>query len=58
VKVSNSQKPADAHDGVSRETLNNWQREDFSKRSKKDTSHRQADPSKDMDEQAEDDSKP
>jgi hypothetical protein len=31
MKVSNSKTPANANDGVSRETLNKWQREDSSK---------------------------
>jgi hypothetical protein len=33
MKVSNKQKPSDADDGVSRETLNDWQRRDAKKQS-------------------------
>jgi len=52
VKVSNSQKASDADDGVSRETLNKWQREDSSNRSKQETTHKPDDP-KDVGKQAE-----
>jgi hypothetical protein len=31
MKVSNNQKPSEADDGVSRETLNDWQRNDAKK---------------------------
>jgi hypothetical protein len=31
MKVSNNQKPSEADDGVSRETLNDWQRKDAKK---------------------------
>jgi hypothetical protein len=44
VKVSNSQKPSDAQDGVSRDTLNDWQHEDSANRSKEGTQHNSGDP--------------
>ena len=31
MKVSNNQKPSEADDGISRETLNDWQRKDAKK---------------------------
>ena len=52
MKVSNSQKASDAHDGVSREALNRWQREDSSNRSKQETARKPGDP-KDVGKQAE-----
>jgi hypothetical protein len=51
MKVSNSQKPSDAQDGVSRETLNKWQRDETSGRNTEDT-HKHGDP-KDAGKQAE-----
>ena len=35
MKVSNNQKPAPGDDGVSRETLNKWQRQDAKKMAEK-----------------------
>jgi len=52
MKVSNSQKPSDARDGISRETLNKWQREETSSGSKEGTPHKPGDP-KDVGKQAE-----
>jgi len=52
VKVSNSQKPSDTQDGVSRDTLNDWQHEDSANRSKEDTPRKSDDP-KDAGKQAE-----
>jgi hypothetical protein len=44
MKVSNSQKPADARDGVSRETSSKREREDPSTRSKEESPHKHGDP--------------
>jgi hypothetical protein len=52
MKVSNSKTPANANDGVSRETLNKWQREDSSKPGKERGPHKEGDP-KDVGKQAE-----
>jgi len=52
MKVSNSQKPSDAQDGVSRDTLNDWQRKDSANRRQQETPHKAGDP-KDAGKQAE-----
>jgi hypothetical protein len=44
MKVSNGQTPSDAQDGVSRDTLNKWQREDSAERSEKHAPHKTGDP--------------
>lgn len=51
MKVSNSQKSSKTDDGISRETLNNWQRKDAARQSGE-AKHREAD-SKDTGKQAE-----
>jgi len=43
MKVSNSQKSDKADDGISRETLNDWQRKDAAKKADE-SKHRDADP--------------
>ena len=43
MKVSNKQKFDKAEDGVSRDTLNDWQRKDAA-RNASETKHREADP--------------
>ena len=43
MKVSNSQKSDKADDGISRETLNDWQRKDTAKKADE-SKHRDADP--------------